>query len=543
MFDGRMLTRAAWRSFALAAVCSAWLAAPAAAAEIVQVRVGNHPTFTRVVFELDAPAGYRIERRTAEGEDTEEILVTVEAGSTPRSVNSSSVMVERVAVQDGRERVAAHIRLKQSPSRVKEMILAQPPRLVFDLVFPEAELAKIRAAEQRRAQAAAPAASAQPPKTPEAKPAASAQPPKTPEAKPAASAQPPKTPEAKPAEALTRLPTQPEPRAQAQLAPEAAKRPERATGAPQAALPSEAAHKPPTPLEEPAPQQLARKPAEPDGSPPPAPTASSPEGMAAAEKPARTQPDAATSAPAEAKRPERMAQAPRPKPRVQPPPATPAGAQPESAWSGIGDLPVRWLAAAAAAIVIVILMVIWLRRRSLPNDLDVTALVEAAEAEPDQDFELGGESLERSEPDAGASFLARTTPQNPPAPREVGGPDIQAGPGRFDDVDSEKENEMDMESPELSRSETQTRVGAGTAAGGADVLRLVRELERRVAQLETRLDESTDARERLERQVAAQAEELRVQRAAIARTQRALRSMNRGEEEQATEPALREPIK
>ena len=45
---------------------------------------------------------------------------------------------------------------------------------------------------------------------------------------------------------------------------------------------------------------------------------------------------------------------------------------------------------------------------------------------------------------------------------------------------------------------------------------------------------------RLERQVAAQSEELRVQRAAIARTQRALRTLSRGEEEKATEPALRD---
>jgi hypothetical protein len=59
--------------------------------------------------------------------------------------------------------------------------------------------------------------------------------------------------------------------------------------------------------------------------------------------------------------------------------------------------------------------------------------------------------------------------------------------------------------------------------------------------LETQLDEANDARERLERQVTAQAEELRVQRAAIARTQRALRGMSRGDEEQATEPAIREP--
>ena len=40
--------------------------------------------------------------------------------------------------------------------------------------------------------------------------------------------------------------------------------------------------------------------------------------------------------------------------------------------------------------------------------------------------------------------------------------------------------------------------------------------------------------------MAAQSEELRVQRAAIARTQRALRTMSRGDEEKATEPALRD---
>ncbi len=48
------------------AVLMAWIllsALPAFAARIVQVRVGNHPEFTRVVFELDGPAGYRVERR------------------------------------------------------------------------------------------------------------------------------------------------------------------------------------------------------------------------------------------------------------------------------------------------------------------------------------------------------------------------------------------------------------------------------------------------------------------------------------------------
>ena len=48
-------------------------------------------------------------------------------------------------------------------------------------------------------------------------------------------------------------------------------------------------------------------------------------------------------------------------------------------------------------------------------------------------------------------------------------------------------------------------------------------------------------RERVERQVVAQTEELRVQRAAIARTQRAVRNMSRSEDASPTEPALRDP--
>jgi septal ring factor EnvC (AmiA/AmiB activator) len=81
---------------------------------------------------------------------------------------------------------------------------------------------------------------------------------------------------------------------------------------------------------------------------------------------------------------------------------------------------------------------------------------------------------------------------------------------------------------------------ASAPAPDTDVLRVVHELESRMAKLETKLEESNEARDRLERQVAAQSEELRVQRAAIARTQRALRTMSRGDEDKATEPALRD---
>ena len=72
-----------------------------------------------------------------------------------------------------------------------------------------------------------------------------------------------------------------------------------------------------------------------------------------------------------------------------------------------------------------------------------------------------------------------------------------------------------------------------------DVVGMLRDFEQRVAGLESRLDEVKEAKERLERQVAAQTEELRVQRAAIARTQRALRNLSRSDDESPTEPALR----
>ncbi len=117
------------------------LAAPAAATKIVQVRIGNHPTFTRVVFELDAPAGYRIERRVLEG-GAREIVITIDAASSSRNIASRSVMVERVSVESKADRSEARIRLRKDSPRVKELILARPPRLVFDMMLPEADLVK-----------------------------------------------------------------------------------------------------------------------------------------------------------------------------------------------------------------------------------------------------------------------------------------------------------------------------------------------------------------------------------------------------------------
>ena len=132
------------------------------------------------------------------------------------------------------------------------------------------------------------------------------------------------------------------------------------------------------------------------------------------------------------------------------------------------------------------------------------------------------------------------------APAATGAPETQdstplAGPasgGLFDEDDEKGETEMEQMSTGVG-AETPTMASFGAA--DSDVARLVSELQNRLNQVETRLEETHQTCERLERQVAAQSEELRVQRAAIARTQRALRSLSRTEEEQATEPALRDP--
>jgi septal ring factor EnvC (AmiA/AmiB activator) len=100
----------------------------------------------------------------------------------------------------------------------------------------------------------------------------------------------------------------------------------------------------------------------------------------------------------------------------------------------------------------------------------------------------------------------------------------------------------------ISREQVNESLGGMPPVGGGipeEFQQMMREMNRRVESLEGRIDELVDARDRLERQVAAQTEELRVQRAAIARTQRAVRNLARPEDgegdQEPTEPAFRDP--
>jgi uncharacterized coiled-coil protein SlyX len=216
------------------------------------------------------------------------------------------------------------------------------------------------------------------------------------------------------------------------------------------------------------------------------------------------------------------------------------------------------------------------RRRTLPNDLDVTAIAEETAGAQAGDSLAGGTSDSASfsdlfddepqespgratlparrgvkeEAPGPATLPARrgakteapkaTPPARPPTEEasfdNLFG-DAEAAPAAKGDAPMTRASDLPADP---GRTTAAPHRAASTAAPDTDVLRVVHELERRMGQLETKLAEANEARERLERQVAAQSEELRVQRAAIARTQRALRTMSRGDEDKATEPALRD---
>src|SRR5258706_2060563 len=69
--------------FAAAALCTGL---PALAAQITDVRIGAHPKFTRVVFELDGRAGYSIERAGTDA--APELRITIEAQSSTRELRA-----------------------------------------------------------------------------------------------------------------------------------------------------------------------------------------------------------------------------------------------------------------------------------------------------------------------------------------------------------------------------------------------------------------------------------------------------------------------
>jgi hypothetical protein len=474
----------------LLALAAGLALAPGAAwsAQLVDVRVGRHDEFTRIVFELDAPAGYRIEREESAGGS--ELVVTLEAGGSSRRVPTPKSLVEGVSIDSlGPENAVAHIRLASDALRLKEMILSGPPRIVLDVL--PAETAKAPAPARR----ATPRAEAKPKPAPAPKSTAPAR-----ERPKRAAAAPPRKPATAPDVPASAAPATPQPQKPPSgeaIVPREAKPPPRAEPRPQA-TPQKQAAAPEGGAGSSLPEELAMATPQERAAPPP-------------------RPPRASEPPRAARSPEERATRPAPPPARRAPPE-----------KGGGLFDARTLGLAAGGIFLLALGFLWIRRRRAES------------------FEEGEEGFSLED---GGLAQGETNPFDESAPQSAAGEVPSAPPPAAAQESTPARAEGgSMETPSATTDSlfSPTPSGAAAAAGPAggaeheDIMRLVRELERRVANLETRLDEAIDAKERLERQVAAQTEELRVQRAAIARTQRAVRNLSRPEEEHATEPALRD---
>jgi hypothetical protein len=559
------------------------IAAPSQASRILQVRVGNHPTFTRLVFEMDTFSGYQVERRTGD-DGTEQLVVTLDASTPLREITSKSVGIESVRVLESDGQAIAQIRLRKPGLQMKEMILSNPPRIVLDFVHSAAAVAQLKGDPYAKPK---PAPKPEIAKVAKPKPAPKPEIAKVEKPKPAPKPEIAKVEKPKPAPKpeIAKV-EKPKPAPTPEIAkvekPKPAPKPEIAKVEKPKPAPKPEIAKVEKPKPAPKPEiakvekpKLAPKPeiAKVE-KPKPAPKLE----IAKVEKsePETTLAGAADdgtklrdSTPGVHKRDERKLPNDVPlgsttrtaKPSTdQKQHRTPSPAdvnrridKPKPADSGMPFNTVTMAGIAAGALIVLVVAVRIFRKRSLPKNLDVTSFADAFEDDaPNADNETADSETSDRIPAEG--FSMDESPADDPEPQveeqntaayslsEVAANANEPETGLYNE-DSEGDKPMDMDTSNLptERADFVAPPASVTTGGGDDVSQLVQELASRIANLETRLDEANDGRERLERQVAAQSEELRVQRAAIARTQRALRSLSRAEEDQATEPALREP--
>lgn len=507
----------------------------AEAAEVVEVRVGRHPDFTRVVFELDSSAGYRIERSDPSAKESE-LIISLEAGSIPRRIQSSKSFIEQVVVEPSGTRSIARIRLARGGLRLKEMILASPPRIVLDVIAEND--GTTTAARPSSTPAVTKTAATTPARTPQApvKPAVTT-PATPPAAKPTATiakAAPTTKPTPTPAASPPTPPTPPRTRVLATTEDPDAKTPSPAPSPSASSTPSDAdAMADATRGNESGANAASEWN---DGG------AQDPTAAALADGSADG-PGSQDAAPADAEQP---------KARPMMVKSSDSGADSEA---GEGGGLMTWSLAGLGLAVAAFGGLVVARRRRASAEHDFVddevsdASDEGEEDEEEEESSTSASSNPFAELTGGSASLASGMTRSGvsasrPAEKVSDKPEKKPSESLlFDDAEEKTMESMDV----VSRSQGNEGL-AGVmpmmGAGSDELTQMFREMQRRVAALEGRIDELVDARDRLERQVAAQTEELRVQRAAIARTQRAVRNLARPEEgtdDEPTEPALREP--
>ena len=465
--ERRACLQAARPLLVAALVCLLGAAVPAWAARVVDVRVGRHDGFSRVVLEFDSPVSYKVERSAADGADNE-LLISLDAAAQARTLHQRTGAIESVEIMPGvGRRSALRMKLNGENLKLKEMILSNPPRIVLDIL----EKAPVSSAsEPARKQVAEPVPVEQ--QIAKQKVPAESASIEVVEASWPVSTQPPASlsSDAALGDALR------------EVKRKLALGEKKYSPTPEIEVRQEAPEK--------APHDAAKR--------LPAANPFLSKGEPAAPKPmAETSPARPAPPPAATARPEVA----RPQVAVMPRSAGTAG-QFSITNVTVGALGVLLLAGAG---------MVFVRGRNRASIADA----EISDVAPSDD-ENPFSGLAASEE---IEAVTEEVPADEASHVEVGIP--------IPEVDA---------SAEILTLEPEGVVEA--PANGADLLA---GFETRVAAMKVRIDELGEAKQRLEHQVAAQTEELRVQRAAIARTQRAVRNLSRPGEDAPTEPALRDP--
>jgi len=444
---------------------------PGKAANLVDVRVGLHPEYTRVVLETDARAPCWIE-----SSGDQELVLRLNASSGSRVIASKySAQLVSIAVTPAESGVSEIRIALRGPVETEKLILSTPHRIVLDL--------------RNAGEAGAAPLAAEPPAPTAGQPTPTDEPPALTAEQRTPMDEPPAPWDGHPA-----LPTPP-PELEAEASPELAdaapaSKPESLTEAPLQPVSAELLDPVHEEVEESETAVAAPALPEPD-----------PSAVLAAEEveePVPVAPESSTLSPGA---------------------AVPA---PTAAESGFLDgLPAPLdqpllLAGLALALILAIALAVLRRRGAAEDEEPITPF---AAGEPFSVDEQPGVAEPQEDSEADLPVAADEASQES---------------SLFDQpvVPVEPPGEPQEPTPATDRGEIAEALAADESAAQADPSQ---ELERRLTQLEERLEEMVDDKDRLGRQIAAQTEELRVQRAAIARTQRVLRDLTRPGDE-ATEP-------
>jgi hypothetical protein len=465
-----------------AVVCVFGATLPAGAARVVDLRVGQHANFSRVVLELDSPVSYQVERNTL-ASGLNELVVSLAAEAQAETVESKPGVIESVEMLAGAgSRSTLRVRLKGEGLRLKEMTLSNPPRIVLDILseVPVAEIPDTATAT-RPAKAAA---------TPRVDKHVAAR--KQVGLSPPASRETVALESGETSERVT--PPPPASRSSASLSDSMA----------------EAGRK----------LRLGQR-----QLPPQPPRMHQTQG----------QPLAAHVSPAAGEPPVASRPAPKPALTARPQSRPRPSAASQTAVEGAGPFSVGNVTVGAVGLLLLVGAGLVFRRGR-----NAARVVGASDSENPLLEEAGPvSSLGRADgEDEEVEAETQEIPVSEAADAEVGIPIPEDNDSAGGFASLQEGTAMDLVSEQGGRSN-----GAATPVivGGDDSANRVAEFERCMAAMTVRVDDLVDAKQRLERQVAAQTEELRVQRAAIARTQRAVRNLSRPGEDAPTEPALRDP--